>query len=336
MNCPGRIALALFCLQAAVGCSYVANKPESGVVVDVPLSEETSDENNVQFVSATSEQNINWDKPRLAAAICRATYLAAADEAALLNQLGFSTTRSFDVEGLHGIVCSNRDFVVIAFRGTTSLSNWVIDADIRMTSTPQGLIHRGFYDAMKSLYVDLQQEATAQRADTKTVWVTGHSLGGALALAFACEASFRDDVPINMLITFGQPLVVSENLGKYVNATFGRRYQRFVDASDIVCRLLPRFYHAGERIRLTGDNFEVRDPIVSSRAQAPGSHPVDPEAMTEDELAELQDRIRAEAARGTGGPANSRALLSWLTNHRITAYESRIAELATRIHGTAQ
>lgn len=100
---------------------------------------------------------------------------------------GFDKINHFPNGSLYACVASDDHTVLIAFRGTDDPKDWLVNTDAMPQSVPHGIIHRGFYQAMKTLYAEVAAAATAQGVEKKNLWITGHSLGGALAVAFAYE-----------------------------------------------------------------------------------------------------------------------------------------------------
>ncbi|KAG2215378.1 hypothetical protein INT45_011296 [Circinella minor] len=124
-------------------------------------------------------------------------------------------------------------------------------------------IHLGF----KRAYQIVQKQLTAiidsqlQIHPDYTVAVTGHSLGGALALLNALDLHERGIKNVE-LITFGQPRVGNKQFAEYVVST-GIPYKRAVHARDTVPHVpdnaspLYKFYHAGEEFWDDNELFVV-------------------------------------------------------------------------------
>jgi triacylglycerol lipase len=124
------------------------------------------------------------------AQLCRATYDSEVDANPNIQEvfsgLGTPVIRHFEHEpsDTHGFVATTGGLVVLAFRGTHPLSlvNWLTDADDtpRLFKGIPGLIHTGFGKAFEDIFPKAQKELEGVPGQRK-LWITGHSLGGALA-----------------------------------------------------------------------------------------------------------------------------------------------------------
>lgn len=121
----------------------------------------------------------------------------------------------------------------IAIRGTANRKNFLEDAEMRIRvdlaiAIP---VHMGFDDTAKLLYADMKPYL---KPGYKT-YVTGHSLGGAIAVLIAIYLT-EDNYDVSKVVTFGQPKFTTtagvQKLG-FLNLT------RVVDENDIVPMLPP-------------------------------------------------------------------------------------------------
>lgn len=152
----------------------------------------------------------------------------------------------FDHHDTQGFVAESSDAIVVAFRGTQPDRPMDWFADFRATSDPwdhnAGKVHSGFYGALRHVWgVALASGEVLPRRlvnrGNKTIWITGHSLGGALAELCAAQALFVSKVPVQGVYTFGQPRVGTKDFADAVTAKLGSGIFRFVNDRDIVPRV---------------------------------------------------------------------------------------------------
>lgn len=86
---------------------------------------------------------------------------------------------------------------------------------------------------------------------TKRVWITGHSLGGALTLLYA-GMFIENNYPIYGLYTFASPRRGDSRFAEQLNLSIKGRHYRVVNSGDLAPYLLvePFFSHPGKRIIL--------------------------------------------------------------------------------------
>ena len=121
---------------------------------------------------------------------------------------------------------------VLAFPGTepANLHDDLADMDILTEHVPRlGQVHHGFWNAMRGIAEDCNH---AMGDDP--VILTGHSLGGAIALALAAYRSLNM-LPTLGVVTFGAPRVsVGKQLGQMLT---GMRLHLYRHASDPIPHL---------------------------------------------------------------------------------------------------
>ncbi|MCD7460602.1 hypothetical protein HAX54_043879 [Datura stramonium] len=164
------------------------------------------------------------------------------------------------------------ELIVVAFRGTEFFSSddWISDFNLSWYEIPgMGKVHAGFMEALglqKSLGwpKDIVQTETNNNNQPSPAYyflrkllkqlleknekarfvVTGHSLGGALAILFPAILAFHEESGLLKRLagvyTFGQPRVGDENFVEYMKGQLAKHevpYHRVVYSSDMVPRL---------------------------------------------------------------------------------------------------
>jgi len=167
-------------------------------------------------------------------------------------KLGLKNFEFLSRRDTEGYVAANEKVIIVAFRGTepTHLRDLLADAQFHKVQGPLGQVHRGFLHAFELVKDDVVN--TIQRFRDKTLpqslWCTGHSLGGALAVVAAASLSVGGH-KVNGLYTFGQPRVGDDTFANECVGRLAGQHYRFVNNNDTVTRVPPRefaYAHAGE------------------------------------------------------------------------------------------
>ena len=186
----------------------------------------------------------------LFAELSNLSYLSRADAGQLAHQIGFPEIRFYDRDGAQAYIFANDDDTVVTCRGTEPHDWNDVRADLDLgtaVAETVGRVHRGFKREVDDLWPRLEQ---ALVNNTRTLWFTGHSLGGAMAAICAgrCRLSYIRSNP-RALFTFGSPRIGNR---RYVNYVQFEAY-RWVNNNDIVTRVPPGwlgFRHKGQEIYL--------------------------------------------------------------------------------------
>ena len=173
---------------------------------------------------------------------------------------GFQSYEHFDKSESQGFVCWDEDVVVISFRGTEKkISDWLRNLKMTTHDTMRyGKVHEGFYGGYKAVEPDLKRILKSAGATNKKIWITGHSLGGALA-AIAGALLF-DEFPAYGFATYGQPKLADELLVNFYRKQYGARFSRFKNNNDIVTRIPPGFDHVGQ-LHWFNSNGELQSDV---------------------------------------------------------------------------
>lgn len=194
-----------------------------------------------------------------------ARYLLAASELAYLDEptgraafadrLGLDA-RLLTVGNTQGWVGTSPGHVVVAFRGTESptsldgLKDPLLTDALNLLVVPEGRLghdlaaagvgarfHKGFTTALADIWdpVRTTVEAALEERD-RPLWITGHSLGGALALLSAWLFR-RRMVAVHQVHTFGAPMIGNRAACSAFDRELPGRIQRYVNGRDPVPKL---------------------------------------------------------------------------------------------------
>ena len=159
--------------------------------------------------------------------------------AKILNVAGFELVEIFDVGSTQAFLArritekEGTKMLVLAFRGTEKkLADWKQDIKAKLVPAKDeykiGRVHQGFQEAYYA--VESAIEEKLKQFPGEPVYITGHSLGGALAVV---ATRFIDAQNIAACYTYGCPRVGDLDLAK----VFKTPIYRHVNASDAIPRL---------------------------------------------------------------------------------------------------
>ena len=132
--------------------------------------------------------------------------------------------------------------IIVAFRGSSDVKNWIDDFDASQLAYPKCAgcaVHKGFYTGYMTVSgsVKGQIQLVAAKYRNAPIYVTGHSLGGALSIVAALDihAAFNN---VEKVYTYGQPRVGNTAFANYFNQQIGDAF-RVIHYADIVPHLPP-------------------------------------------------------------------------------------------------
>lgn len=166
-----------------------------------------------------------------------------------------SNFRFFDEADTQGFAVANRETAIFAFRGTSSIDDALLDANIELTNGPLGgLVQQGFARGLNAVGLSIQRAMRRLDNGNRSIWFTGHSLGAALATLAVAE---RLDTmkPVAGLYTYGSPRVGDASFREGFNRRLSN-YYRMVFGRDLVTRVAPRalrYTHVGQLATISRD-----------------------------------------------------------------------------------
>lgn len=195
--------------------------------------------------------------------LCKAASLAYEEEAEIraeMEKWGFDRFHffkanhqmPFPLEDTQAFVAASDSMIIVAFRGTEPdrIGDWLTDANTPGCPGPAniGLVHLGFSRALACVHTEILDKIKEFRTSNQTLWFTGHSLGGALAMLAAAATHFEDPKLLaDGVYTFGQPRTCDKILASSYDKALRSRTFRFVNNNDIVPQVptAPPFFHVG-------------------------------------------------------------------------------------------
>ena len=202
------------------------------------------------------------------------------DEAKILADLQqedpkFSSVTGFPQSSSQAILVEHEDFFTMAFRGTDELIDWLDNFDLVPKEVLllveeeklNGYFHKGFWNATEDIWEpllkkykefqleDRNKQKGFKQKKVRPLFLTGHSLGGAMATIAAAKL-IHQDLPFISTYTFGQPRAMTHNTARIINGKVESRFFRFQNNNDIVTRAPARasgYSHVGSFVYISED-----------------------------------------------------------------------------------
>lgn len=146
-----------------------------------------------------------------------------------------------------GFGCTYETALILCFRGTESKRDAILDGKrnkipFQVEDRVVGKVHEGFAEAANAIRKQVE-EFVAKHSSGKRIWITGHSLGGAIAtLVAAGIAHSRGPEALGGIYTFGQPRVG--------NGTFKRMLIEKLGGKPEVQRKVFRIYRCADPVAM--------------------------------------------------------------------------------------
>ena len=147
----------------------------------------------------------------------------------------------FSLEGASGkesvaFFFQHRGQEVLAFRGSHSDADWLVNLDATLAPCPllpvaSGKIHQGFCHRAKQLSLRILGRV---RGDSSPIYLTGHSQGGAVAALVALAIKFHWPQKEIHLVTFGAPSLGDQVFSTYLERGIPYRQRHYMILTDLV------------------------------------------------------------------------------------------------------
>jgi triacylglycerol lipase len=162
----------------------------------------------------------------------------------------FPMLRVFEEERVQGFVAGNDADIVIAFAGTSRHEDWWDSLSAMQVSAFGGRAHKGFAMLLDRVWTRILAALYDLDGAERRIWLTGHSLGGALATLAAARLQHEGFDP-QLTVTFGAPPVFDERAA----GAFKPKLLRVVNDGDWVPglqwpRLGSPYSHVGQELCL--------------------------------------------------------------------------------------
>ena len=168
----------------------------------------------------------------------------------LMNVKAFNT--GGEIQGFTGFSTA-LNAIILAFRGSSNIPNWIINLSsnsVTYSKCSGCKVHNGFYAAWNAAKATVNSQIQALRALHRgaPIYITGHSLGGALATLSAPDIK-EIYGGVHLVHTFGEPRVGNHAFSDYYKNVV--ESLRVVHYGDIVPHVPPtamNFFHQGHEI----------------------------------------------------------------------------------------
>ncbi len=166
----------------------------------------------------------------------------------------FLSVTGFDNNSAQAALVEHDDYLCMTFRGTNELEDWLDNINAFATQEMFGEFHRGFWNSVEDVWKPLDARyRELQQARKRPLFITGHSLGGAMA-TIAAAKYLHEDKPFTSVYTFGQPRALTRDTAIKFDVLCKSRFFRFHNNNDLVTRVPARlmgYSHIGSYLYIS-------------------------------------------------------------------------------------
>ncbi|MGB6941746.1 MAG: lipase family protein [Bryobacteraceae bacterium] len=215
--------------------------PQSAMVFDPAFAQD------VLLPLNNTAYQLSWNQPLTFPPGWQKTGIVTVDQSVINRETASGLAKVVISESTDwGVVARKGNISVIAIRGTDTQEQWLEDFRAIAEPVAQGpwWMHQGFVDVWNSISASLQNAWNTASSDGAKVYITGHSLGAAVALILGVH---HPEAPA---WTFAGPAVYSPIHGLPPSANI----IRVVNPSDLVPKVPvpPLYQHIGQEVGVAG------------------------------------------------------------------------------------
>jgi triacylglycerol lipase len=185
-----------------------------------------------------------------------------------LHDRGFEQFHYFDRGGTEAFLVGNAEKLVLIFRGTEpqNAQDWITNGQVAKVRACGGRVHSGFWQGCQDVWSEVESEVQRRRQGFATpppLFLTGHSLGGALAILSAAQLQLCGH-PVDGIYTFGCPRIGDRQFAMQYNRRLYNCTFRLVNHRDIVTQLPPTemgYTHVGQLIYFDAQGVRQISPF---------------------------------------------------------------------------
>lgn len=327
------VGILLILLVAAFGWK-VANAPPTPGPTDIdnrpkpaPIVATLQQKFELDFVAY---EQPSWPVAIELAECSSDAYLAPVFAEIELKKRGFTDVSTLNFGSSLGYVAMIGDTAVVMFRGTNppEIQDWFANLNNRAFKSEHGQVHAGFWASYETLHDQLIE--VLRQKQPKRIWITGHSLGGALAVVCGYKLMTDEGKEIAGVMTFGQPRVGSPEFCKHMDSELRGRMVHFVNENDLVPRIPPSFEHFGSLVWYTGGVIRRSRPpnLMMSNGEDSKNNDdfVELPAMSQQEFEKAKRELNQQpkVQYSPDGEPLMQSSIRYIDDHNIELYIDRL------------
>lgn len=170
-----------------------------------------------------------------------------------LTDITIFETPGAGMGAVYGYFGRSSEAIIVAFRGSSTVSNWIHDFEFLHTPyppVPNAFVHAGFYSSYLQVEnIIIPGVMKLQEAYNVPIVCTGHSLGAAITLLTAAGL-YQAGAKNVQVWNYGEPRVGDEVFSNYTTKVLSPIW-RVINQHDIVPHLAPRnlgYHHVAREV----------------------------------------------------------------------------------------